>query len=86
MTPSQKTKNWLLEVRRLEKLSSIKKNEISHLGNKIYYKDFSYGEWIQGAYIANEREELLATILDYETELTKDIDTLIDAKKHPFLT
>lgn len=82
MTPSQKAKDRLLEVRRLDKLISMKQNEICHLRNKLYYKGVSYGERIQGGHIANQREELLTTILDYEAELTKDIDNLIDAKKN----
>ena len=75
-------KDRLPEVRWLDKLISIKQNEISRLWNKLYYKSVSYGERIQGGHIANQREELLATILDYEAELTKEIDNLLDSKKH----
>ena len=81
MTSSQEAKEKLKEVKKLDNLIESKRREIIYLREKLYYKGLSYGEKIQGSFQSDQRENMIASIVDYEAELHKDIDKLIELKK-----
>lgn len=86
MSICQEAKEILQKVKTLDVLIESKRREISHLREKLYYKGLSYGEKISSSFQSDSREMMIATIIDYETELRKDVENLIELKKNIAVT
>lgn len=73
-------KEYLLQVRKLEHLISIKKEEIQRLRLTLGYKTVRYDiERVSGGKPVSA-SETIARIVDYETELEKDVRRYIETK------
>lgn len=76
-----KAKDYLLQVRRINKLIELKQNEINKLNLYLGVKAVNYeGERVQSSNTM-DRTDLICKIVDFEIELKEYIKQLIDLKK-----
>lgn len=80
MTKCQKAKDKLRQIQKLDNLINNKQREIQKLRMQLYSKGSNYGERISGGTPKSEADRIIK-IVDFETEMNKDIDRLIDLKK-----
>lgn len=76
-----KAKDYLLQVRRINKLIELKQNEINKLNLYLGVKAVNYeAERVQSSN-TTDRTDLICKIVDFEIELKEYIKQLIDLKK-----
>lgn len=76
-----KAKDYLLQVRRINKLIELKQNEINKLNLYLGVKAVNYeAERVQSSN-TTDRADLICKIVDFEIELKEYIKQLIDLKK-----
>ena len=76
-----KAKDYLLQIKKIDKLIENKQIEIQRLRSQLTYKGTTYGDKVQSSVVGNPTTEKIAQIVDYEKELNQDIDKLIGLKK-----
>ena len=74
-------KEYLLKVRRAEKLIELKKHEIEKLRIGLEYKAVNYGSERVQSSNTRDRTDALCELIDFEHELKKQIEELIELKR-----
>ena len=73
-------KEFLRQIRKIDILINAKQEEIERLRSKIIYPGISYEERTSSSFTSG-KEASIIKLVEYEEDLTKKIDELIDTKK-----
>lgn len=74
-------KEYLLQIKRINCLIELKQKEIESLHRALDVKAVSYDDVKVQRGGATDRTDLICKIIDYEREIVRSIDNLIDLKK-----
>lgn len=75
-----KAKEYLLQIRKAECLIRNKQNQIDELKSLLSYRGVNYGERVSGGKPLTDAE-LIAKIVDFESDINGEIDKLVDLKR-----
>lgn len=77
-----KAKDYLNQIRIIDKIIKCKQEEINNLRNQLLYKGIVYGDKVQSGNVVDDiTAKLIAKIVDYDNELHADIRKMLEIRK-----